>query len=366
MKILCFHQSAELYGSDRSFALCLKTLRQGFPKARIDVVLPEDGPLRLEVEKHVDGVRFRKLVKLQKRDIRYGLVNKLVLAVFRCRSLFKLAQGYEILYLNTAVLLDVLLLMRYWRRKKIIHVREIPTGMARYLFSFLIRLSKADVIFNSEATKAAFDLSPKVNSQVVLNGIKGYSDITEPAEFQLPLKILLIGRINSWKGQGLLLEALSLLSDVERESVRVRIVGSAPPGQEHFLKNLHDLRGKLDLQDIVEIAPFNADPSLEFEWSDIVVVPSVKPEPFGLVAIEGLSAGRLVIAANHGGLKEIIQNGNNGILFAPNDAKALSDCVSRLVAGKEHMKEMALLGKDDFMQKFSEASFTIRFLGMFA
>ena len=46
LRIACIHQGYELYGSDRSFAESVAALRQAYPSAEIEVVLPRDGPIR--------------------------------------------------------------------------------------------------------------------------------------------------------------------------------------------------------------------------------------------------------------------------------------------------------------------------------
>jgi len=60
------------------------------------------------------------------------------------------------------------------------------------------------------------------------------------------------------------------------------------------------------------------------------VVPSITEEAFGLVALEAMAAGRPVIAADHGGLPEVVANGETGLLVAPGDAAALRDALRRL------------------------------------
>jgi len=65
--------------------------------------------------------------------------------------------------------------------------------------------------------------------------------------------------------------------------------------------------------------------------SDLVVVPSREPEPFGRVAIEAMSFGVPVIAANHGGLSEIVEDGRSGYLFEPNSADSLAQALEKFL-----------------------------------
>ncbi len=64
-----------------------------------------------------------------------------------------------------------------------------------------------------------------------------------------------------------------------------------------------------------------------YSMMDIVVVPSKRPEPFGLVAIESLAMGKPVIATNHGGTAEIISGTGLGILIPPDDHNLLAHSI---------------------------------------
>ncbi len=62
------------------------------------------------------------------------------------------------------------------------------------------------------------------------------------------------------------------------------------------------------------------------------IVPSVWPEPFGIVIIEALAAGRPVIASDIGGIPEVITDGENGLIVPPGDVAALAAAMKRLSA----------------------------------
>ena len=59
--------------------------------------------------------------------------------------------------------------------------------------------------------------------------------------------------------------------------------------------------------------------------SDIIIFPSIWPEPFGRIAIEGLAARKIVIGSNIGGIKETLNEG--GILVEPNNPKKLREAI---------------------------------------
>lgn len=166
--------------------------------------------------------------------------------------------------------------------------------------------------------------------------------------------ILMVGRINAWKGQTLLVEAISKLDKPEKAGIRVTILGDVYGNQIHFKEKLVEQIEKCELQDIIHLQSFQPDADMYYDQSDIVVVPSVLPEPFGLVAVEAMRAGKPVIAARHGGLKEIVVDGSTGILFEPGDSRALADSISWLIQNPQKAYSMGLEGKKRYQQYFTE------------
>lgn len=67
-----------------------------------------------------------------------------------------------------------------------------------------------------------------------------------------------------------------------------------------------------------------------WKYASIGLVPSVVPEPFGLVVVECMAAGTPVIATNHGGIPDIVEDGLQGLLVRPNDASDLAQAMTRL------------------------------------
>lgn len=168
------------------------------------------------------------------------------------------------------------------------------------------------------------------------------------------LKLLLIGRYNAWKGQTLLLDALSLLEPAERDRLDVKLVGSVYGDQTHFLTAIEEKLAEHDLWQTVQLHGFDPQPDPYYAWADVVVAPSTEPEPFGLVAIEAMAAGRAVIAAGHGGLTEIVDDEISGLVFAPRDAHALRDAIRRYLENPSLAQAHGEAGKRRFRALFSE------------
>jgi glycosyltransferase involved in cell wall biosynthesis len=77
----------------------------------------------------------------------------------------------------------------------------------------------------------------------------------------------------------------------------------------------------------------------------LAVVPSVWPEPFGLVALEAMISGRPVIASRIGGLSDTVVDGETGLLVPPGDATALAKALRRLLDDQDLREQMGLAGR---------------------
>lgn len=326
MKTLAVHQSSELYGSDRSFLSVISAIFE--PDAEnheVDVLLPEPGPLAIELDNLGARVSYESRGYLRRAAIRrpFKFIFESLLTTW---VIFRKFKSYDIIYINTVVCFSAILAVTFTNKRKFVHVRELPTGFEMIAFRLLLRLSRAKLIFNSDATKRAFGLP----GLVVYNGVAApdahTNEWTTHDCAERHIRILLLGRINNWKGQDLLIKALALTD----RSLEVCIVGSPISDQEHLLTELKQQATGIGHGKNIQFVEFTDKPEQYLDWADFVVVPSLKPEPFGRVAIEGFAHGKPVIGAKHGGLVEIITNQHNGYLFQPGSASALAEVLKQL------------------------------------
>ena len=91
----------------------------------------------------------------------------------------------------------------------------------------------------------------------------------------------------------------------------------------------------------------------EFASSAIVVVPSLWPEPFGLVGIEALAAGRPVVASATGGITDWLDHGVSGLCVAPGDSHALAGALNELLADPARRRAMGDAGREAVKARFS-------------
>lgn len=322
--ILVVHPNCELYGSDRVLIETVAAIRARWPKAQLTILLPHPGVLMDHFAATEADVRAVNMWVPRRASLSRSVrtLPRLVWQIFGARRMMR---RYDLTLINTVTPFPWLIASRVGSARVLIHVHEILTGHERKVFGALLAWTRGHYVFISRAVRDAFPEIANRAADLVWNGVRDFAVTPVPARDRL--RLALVGRFNAWKGQGLLLDALHLLSPDERARVQVRLVGSAFAGAEHYLEAICARVTDEALGDIVEIHDFDPRPDAQYAWADVVVVPSVKPEPFGLVAIEAMASGRCVIGADHGGLSEIIVAGETGVRFAPGDAAAMAEAI---------------------------------------
>lgn len=360
-RILCVHQGFELYGSDRTFVQSVRAVRRAVPDAEITAILPRPGPLSDALAPDVDRLEHRDLFVLRRAELRRPGAAYLRRGAAAIRAAARAIDDHDLTYVNTVVLADFVLGARLAVRPVVVHVHELPVGgLERGLFSGLLAASGAPAMFNSQATRDAFVLPPWRKTRVVHNGTTAPAAQPPPAGDGLPgrpLRVALLGRFNAWKGQALLVEAIARLDASDRARVEVRMAGDVFDGHDEHLVAVRAAIARHGLQDRIVIEGFSEDPDPIYAWADVVAVPSTKPEPFGLVAIEAMARGRAVIAANHGGLAEIVVDGHTGARFTPGDPASLAAAVRAYLADPATLAAHGAAGRRRHEAAFTENAY---------
>lgn len=346
--VLFVHQSAELYGSDRVLLILATTLKEGGLVWPI-VVLPWSGPLHAALEAAGVEVHVAEVLKLERAALNPGGFLRTAVRALRVTRQLDAVAGHRrvaVVHSNTLAVLGGA--WWAWRRgiPHVWHVHEIllkPAWLAR-LFPRLVGRWSHCAVANSRATEQwllAHQPQLSDRTRVVYNALPAVPaplpaavaafrrSIGATAE---SVVVTLAGRLNHWKGQGLLIDALAALKRRGGlAGVVVAIVGDSVPGQEYVRDQLMEQASSAGLGGIIAFVPFSQDIWPIWFGTQIAVVPSRHPESFGLVAVEAMAAAVPVVAAAHGGLLEIVEDGGTGLLFAPGDAEALANALGRLI-----------------------------------
>jgi glycosyltransferase involved in cell wall biosynthesis len=146
--------------------------------------------------------------------------------------------------------------------------------------------------------------------------------------WRLPLggpTIMLPGRLTSWKGQKLLITALAAL----RHNDAVAVLVGGDQGRESYAQALIAHAESLGVASRLRLVGHVEDMPAAMMLADIVVNASTDPEAFGRTIVEAQAMARIVIAADHGGARETIIDGETGFLFPPGDFAALAAAIDQ-------------------------------------
>jgi glycosyltransferase involved in cell wall biosynthesis len=382
--ILFIHQSAELYGSDKTILTFISGLdrSQYFPV----VILPFDGPLKTEMEKNGIKVVIAPVLKLYRKMFTpsnlAAFVKEYKKGLQVLDALHK-EHDFKLVYSHTLAALAGILFARKRKITHLWHVQEIlarPRLINRAFTWLLSRRYNHKAVYDSQETMRFWiQGEPKLaaKSDFVWNGLDVSQKIDHTPSAIAAVRrdffkakdgeivIGLVGRINSWKGQQLLLDAFEMLTH-RHKNIRLVYVGSPPPNQDFFLDDLNKKISDYELSDKITIVPFQQDIWKFWDSIDIAVVPSTEPEPFGMVAIEAMMARKPVVAANHGGLTEIVVDSQTGFRFEPNNADALAAALGKLLADPEMRKTFGEKGRARAIEYFSLDNHIAKFEAIFA
>jgi glycosyltransferase involved in cell wall biosynthesis len=138
-----------------------------------------------------------------------------------------------------------------------------------------------------------------------------------------------VGNVQPWKGQKVLLEALVELRASHRDAVAL-IVGGAHRSGRAYADELRQYVVANGLDKNVIFTGTREDVGDVMNAMDVVAHTSVRGEPFGRVIIEGMCVGKPVVATRAGGVPEFVADGRNGLLVPPGDAHALASVLRDL------------------------------------
>ena len=325
------------------------------------VILPSDGQLAgLLRDKGVE-VRIHPLAVLRRRNLSPAGVARLAPALRRDQRLFaELAEERDValVHSNTSVILA-----QPKGIPHVIHVREIYSGAVRRGAGLgwgrlRSRLMQADeLVCVSNAVARQF---PAGEATVVHDGLARDPAPADRREARAALGlpgdafvVALLGRVADWKGQDVLARALAR-ADLTDDIEAVGLIAGDGYGDPAPERELAALRDSLGLGDRLAMPGF-VDPDLAFGAADVVVVPSTRPDPFPNSALEAAAAGVPVVAASHGGLPEIVRDGETGLLVSPGDPAVLARALRELADDPERRLKMGELAAADARERFDPA-----------
>ena len=366
MKLLCLDQTGELGGAELSLFAEVTNLPH-----KISVLLFEDGPLHgmlqaagIHVEVVPVGAGAMAVRKGSGIFAVFGAIPEVIRLVLMVASR---AKAYDAIYANTqkAFVVGALasVLSRsalVWRLRDVLSASHF-SGTLRRAVILLANWKATRVIPNSLATGAAFVAAggKADNISVAYPGIDetAFTTISKQAVASIRAEmgagnaklIGVFGRLSPWKGQAVFIDAIAQIPG----AIGV-IVGGPLFGHETFETELTEKVRALGLKDRIRFLGFRKDIPALMTAMDVIVHSSIAPEPFGRVVVEGMLAGKPMVASAAGGVVEIIQHGQTGWLVEPGNAEALVQTLRSVLENETQTATVAEAG-----QLHARATFTI-------
>ncbi|WP_420631590.1 glycosyltransferase family 4 protein [Candidatus Leptofilum sp.] len=241
----------------------------------------------------------------------------------------------------------------FWLGETAPRFRQVDALLKRALCA-----TAAHVIANSAATASHL---PCPNVTIIHNGINlskfsaernGHAfRQTHGIPNDAPL-VGIMGRLRPWKGQHRFVRMATVVSPTH-PNAHFLIVGGVVFDADNGYTNF--LRGTVQQNQLTNKVHFtghllNVGDALA---AIDIFVHSGDPEPFGLVNIEAMAAGKPVVAFAHGALPEIVRHEETGLLVPPADEEALASAVGTLIAKPERARQMGLAGKARVRERFT-------------
>ena len=267
--------------------------------------------------------------------------------LFRLRGLMR-KQGFDVIHthLSTASLLGALA-ARLAGRPSVAHVHGLNTATCFRCSTLVIAVSQAV----KEHLCAQGIRKEKV--RVVHNGVDlGKYEPVSVIDAKLKMGydpeaplFGVFGRLSNEKGQRVALEAMFILL-ASHPNARLVLAGDGVDRDD-----LEAAADALGITQSVQFAGFVRNVRHLMSACDAVVAPSLK-EGFGLSAVEAMALERPVVASAVGGLKEIVVEGETGVLVPPNDPRALAESLVRLVKDKSLVQSLGKRGRERVAERF--------------
>jgi glycosyltransferase involved in cell wall biosynthesis len=278
----------------------------------------------------------------------------------------RLSRQYDLIYANTQKALVVGALASLLSRRPLVyHLHDILSTEHFSRTNQQIAVTLANrcaslVIANSQASQAAFIAAggQQKLTQVVYNGFnpacyqvtKSQRDAIRQT-IELTPEDFVVGhfsRLAPWKGQHILIEALSHCAP----SVRAILVGDALFGEQEYVKQLNQQVTDLGLEKRVQFLGFRSDVADLMAACDLVAHTSTSAEPFGRVIVEAMLCGTPVVAAAAGGAIELVEHEVTGWLVTPGDALKLAMTIQQCCDQPDRVRMIVEQAQNIASQRF--------------
>ena len=196
------------------------------------------------------------------------------------------------------------------------------------------------------------------SAQVIYQGIpiEQFPLKERPGEIHRTPRLLYAGQLHAYKGVHTLIAAANQLA-AEGYDFQVTIVGE---GQEPYRSELHRLAARGTARIEFEGKRAHHEMAQIYRDHDILIFPSIWPEPFGLTHLEAMASGTPVISTANGGQGEFLRHEENALIFAEENADQLAQSITRLMEDAPLARHLACHGRQTVEERFTLSGYVRR------
>lgn len=359
--VLFCHYTADVHGGSD---LALYELVTHIPRHRIapHMVLRKGDPL---IPAYRDAGVPVSVVRLYPPRRGFEPIKLARFFLFYWPSVFRIAwiirrTKSRVVHVNTLNNLQGPMAARIARRPLVWHVRELipKSRLNRYMRGLVKRWAAMAVAISSAVADSLIDCKPRLTTVFDSIDLSDYADVPSQAEARKTLQLpptapilICVGRLEPWKGQHVLLDAMFEVLKAHPEA-RLLIVGGQAVNKPDYLPKLQAQCKKLEIENHVRFLGIRHDVPALIAASDLLVLPSVTPEPFGRTIVEAMAAGRPVVATRDGGPRDTIDDGKTGRLADAGDPYDLARQIRYTLDDLDAAREMGRKGQAIVRERF--------------
>ena len=218
---------------------------------------------------------------------------------------------------------------------------------------FVTETSRKKIFNPQEWRDRAVVLHPPVRRDVFFAPsptTKSYPGIPDNA-----FSVVFLGILFPHKGVHEFIQAALEVTKVEA-GVHFTIAGGS--SDRNYVCKLKRMAERKALENRIQFTGFLKNPLPLIDRADVICMPSLYEEPFGMVVSEGMARGKVVLAYDTGSIREVIEEGKTGYILPRGDTKALAGKITELINSRDKMKSVGKTAAASAIEKFNPDDYT--------
>jgi len=225
--------------------------------------------------------------------------------------------------------------------------------VARWLETYVLAKARDVICISRAVAEFLQEMHSPARPHLIPNAVAPvFFDVTADSNHSRPTTILFIGTIYPLKGLQYLIEAVAEASQTSGTLLHLRVIGAI--GDVPYAAQLCQRAAVLGLTDQIEwLGPRNeSSVAHAMRTADLLVLPSLE-ESFSMCIAEAMAAGLPVIASRVGGIPDLVDDGQTGLLVPVGDVPALAQAIAVLVAAPQRRAAMGQEGRAKALREYA-------------